>query len=338
MLAWSGARVLATLGSLGREVFGEAGAMLPRSALVARLSDWMALSAEGVLPLLVAVMVVSVAASVIEVRPLLTLRPVRPDATRLSPARGMGRLLSRRGLASGGRALLLLSGMALVTGVVLVRHGRHLGLLPAVELGQGLSAALAVLTEALRWWLVGLAGLGVVDLLAARRALGGRLMMTHAEVERERREAEGDPVYRAERRKLHRQAARLDLATAVREATVIVFDGHERAAALAYHARLPAPRLLVNGRGYVAWRLVELARDADVPIAREARLPRELEEVEPGAYLPSDLYDAAVALFKRLLDGLEPSQAERLRAQLGLSSPTRSATPGTSVASRPLTR
>jgi flagellar biosynthesis protein len=67
----------------------------------------------------------------------------------------------------------------------------------------------------------------------------------------------------------------------------------ERAAALRWDGE-GAPRVVASGRGEVARRIAELAREAGVPVRREAALAEALAKLELELEVPEALY-AAVA-------------------------------------------
>jgi type III secretion protein U len=142
---------------------------------------------------------------------------------------------------------------------------------------------------------VPLAVCGVFDLLVARRRLRRQLRMTREEVARERRDDEGDPRHKAERRRLHR--AVLAAGPVCRAACVIV--NPTRIAVALEHTRGSddAPIVLAKGIGDAAARLRAQARRAGVPIVRDVALARALYRLaEVGDAIPEELYDAAAAV------------------------------------------
>jgi flagellar biosynthesis protein len=67
--------------------------------------------------------------------------------------------------------------------------------------------------------------------------------------------------------------------------------GAARAAALRYEGE-GAPRVVSSGRGHVAERIVELAREAGVPIREDPVLAEALSTLELGSEIPPELYRA----------------------------------------------
>ncbi len=78
--------------------------------------------------------------------------------------------------------------------------------------------------------------------------------------------------------------------------------GEERqlAVALQYNAELPAPRVAASGRGEVARRIIEIARENGVPLVQDTALARALSSVPLQASIPEELYGAVAAILAYL--------------------------------------
>lgn len=77
------------------------------------------------------------------------------------------------------------------------------------------------------------------------------------------------------------------------------------AAALGYQTqRDAAPRLLAKGRGLVADRIVEVAKEHERPIYKDERLAQQLQNLSLGDTIPPDLYEvvAEVLVFIASVD------------------------------------
>jgi len=71
----------------------------------------------------------------------------------------------------------------------------------------------------------------------------------------------------------------------------------KKAAALGYdRSEDQAPRLLAAGKGRMAERIVEIARDADIPVVEDAALVSALMVLEMGEEIPSELYQAVAKI------------------------------------------
>lgn len=53
-----------------------------------------------------------------------------------------------------------------------------------------------------------------------------------------------------------------------------------------------APKVVASGRGYIAERIVEVAREHRVPVVEDAALVAALMSVEVGSPIPPHLYEA----------------------------------------------
>ncbi|MDR1728599.1 MAG: EscU/YscU/HrcU family type III secretion system export apparatus switch protein [Acidobacteriota bacterium] len=75
-------------------------------------------------------------------------------------------------------------------------------------------------------------------------------------------------------------------------------DGGMRAEAVAlqYAPGESAPVVKAKGQGLVAQRIVEIARDADVPVVEDAALVSALLSLELGQEIPAALYEAVARI------------------------------------------
>jgi flagellar biosynthesis protein len=64
-----------------------------------------------------------------------------------------------------------------------------------------------------------------------------------------------------------------------------------RATALHYEGT-GAPKVTASGRGYIADRILEVARENGIPIREDPALSSALEALELGEEIPEDLYKA----------------------------------------------
>jgi flagellar biosynthetic protein FlhB len=141
--------------------------------------------------------------------------------------------------------------------------------------------------------------LGGIDRLIAQRAWNSRWMMTRSEARREQRESEGDPELKAAQRRAYRghpSPAALDAVTA---ATLVVANALSATALRYDEGSSAAPRVVAQGRGLLAKRLIELAHIAGVPVVREPGLAAALSELELGEAIPPTTYEAVAELLRR---------------------------------------
>ena len=66
------------------------------------------------------------------------------------------------------------------------------------------------------------------------------------------------------------------------------------AVALEYEPTDQAPKVIASGQGYVAEKIIQTAREADIPIHRDEKLAGSLREIEIGEYIPQVVADVLV--------------------------------------------
>ena len=73
-------------------------------------------------------------------------------------------------------------------------------------------------------------------------------------------------------------------------------------AAIRYDTRMPAPFVVATGRDHLARRLLRIAREAGVPIHRDAELAQRLLWLQPGEVIPEELYRPVAEVLSFVLD------------------------------------
>lgn len=297
MLHVSGPRLVEALKGLVHETLSAAS----MSDFTADGTEGLALRAVYVMgramaPLLVGVVVVALAANMLQVGIYFSPRRLAPNLGALNPTRGFGRMFSGRNSAQlgiGVAKMLLLSGVAY--SAIHSRIGQIMGVQQLTFLQIfGLGAEI-VYSIALRVG-VALLILAILDYAYQRWRLERELKMTKQEVKEEMRRMEGDPKIKQRRRQLAIQMLKQKLKKDVPMADVVVTNPTEFAIALKYDAdTMHAPRVIAKGQGPIALHIRQIAIAAGVPILERKPLARALYKmVEVGQEIPEQFY-AAVA-------------------------------------------
>lgn len=250
------------------------------------------------LPLLAAAAVASAVVGLVQTGGVISTKRLTPDLARLDPIGGLKNVLRpERGLAVV-RALVGAAVVGWLAIGLLVDEARALTNTVG-DPARGLYLA-AHLTSRLVWlaaW-VGLA-LAAVDLLVVRRAWLRRLMMSHHEVKQEHKESEGDPQLKAARRRAHEELVNSASLAAVKDATLLIINPTHLAMALRYmDGQDEAPKLIGQGHGELARKMVEAAYAYGVPVVRDIPLARALSELQVGDEIPEALYEAVAAILR----------------------------------------
>jgi flagellar biosynthetic protein FlhB len=269
-------------------------AVFDPAQMAGRLYDGTLAALLGFSPFFLLVVVAALLAPMLVSGWLFTFEAIVPDFARLSPLTGLSRIVSWHGLIELGKAVLktlLVGGVA--AAVVWSERAEIVGLV-----NEPLEPALMHLGRLLGFTFLAVAGalllVVVVDVPFQLWDHARQLRMTKEEVRQELKETEGDPQIKARIRALQREAARRRMMAEVPKADVVVTNPAHYAVALRYRERtMRAPRVVAKGSMLLAERIVELAREAEVPVLRSPPLARALyHHAEIGRDIPAALYTA----------------------------------------------
>lgn len=291
------------LALVGPAITSGLASLLERSLFAAGPAEAMAHASALGLPLLgvlAAVMLASAAAAFVQVGPLWAAKAVSFDAKRLDPIKGAKRLVSRDRFVDLARHLLVV----LVAGAVAFGYAKDVAPDLARLSRAGAVAGLWVVGEALFGLALRVGGalalFAVIDLFVQKRRHRRALRMTKDEVKREHRESEGDPQHKQARARAHREAVNHATLEEVRRATVLVVNPTHYAVALRFDvdSDQEAPEVVAKGVDDLARRMIQVAREAGVPIVRDVPLARALHELELGEEIPETFYQAVAAVLE----------------------------------------
>ena len=79
------------------------------------------------------------------------------------------------------------------------------------------------------------------------------------------------------------------------------------AVALEYNPEDDAPRVIASGKGKLAEKIIETAKDNDVPIHEDDKLANTLSKLEIGDMIPPELYEvvAEILIFVDSMDKIK---------------------------------
>lgn len=81
------------------------------------------------------------------------------------------------------------------------------------------------------------------------------------------------------------------------------------AVALEYEPGDKAPKVVATGQGYLAEKIIDVAKEAEVPVHKDAKLARSLSILDIGEYIPPELY-SIVAEVLVFVDNMERIQSK----------------------------
>lgn len=235
---------------------------------------------------------VSVAAPLIQNGPVLSPKAIAFKRDKISPLKGIKRLVSVNQLNEFVKGILKITIVAII------------GTLPVLPMLPGLDSLtnysipdfLDILNDTLIKMLIAvlavLAVIAIVDLIYQRFRHKKELRMTKQEVKEEHKQAEGDPTARQRLRQIRQDRARQRMMSSVPDADVVITNPTHYAIALKYDLdEMEAPRVTAKGQDLIALKIREIAEENDIAIVENPPLARALfasvdleEEVPPEHY------------------------------------------------------
>ena len=240
---------------------------------------------------------------------------LKPQFSRLSPAKTLKRMLSTHSLVDLVKNTLKLAVLTAVSYsawkrgyATLVREGST----PAE-----LQAMVGAACRTLLWQAAALAVVvGVADAAYQRRSFNKQARMSKQDVREEAKQAEGNPEAKSVMRARQLAVARGRMIEAVPKADVVLANPTHLVVALQYTAGTAAPVVVAKGAGPVADRIKAIAAKHSVPVLHDKPLARALyRATEVGDTVPAELFrvvaEVLATVYAAKRRGIRPSWAPR---------------------------
>lgn len=203
--------------------------------------------------------------------------PLKPDFSRLNPAKGLKRIFSKRMLVETAKNLVKFAVYVAIAWLVLRSE------LETVSSSAGDASGLAetLVGASLRllgWFALAALVFTAIDQLIVRKEFGKTMRMSRRELRREARDREGEPRMKQKRKQLHAEfVAASDSLRNVRGADMVIVNPTHYAVALRYDPeRMAAPSIVSRGANGLAIRIKILAFRYGVIIVEDKALARAL--------------------------------------------------------------
>lgn len=242
-------------------------------------------------PIFAATSLIAILINLLQTRGNISLEPIKPKLSNINPMNGMKRMFSTRGFVELLKAVFKIGLVALVTASYIRAN------LPVIIQAHTLepTAYLPFFGQhALRLglWIIGvMLILAILDLIYQIYQYEKDLMLTKTEAKEEYKQMEGDPLVKNRMRQRQRQIAMTAMLREVPKADVVVTNPIHVAVALKYEPDMPAPQVVAKGKGAIAHRIIDIAREFDIHIHRDPPLARSLYKmVDIGGMIPYEFY------------------------------------------------
>lgn len=246
------------------------------------------------LPFLLIAFVVAFITQKMQIKWMVTSKPLQPKLNKLNPINGFKRIFSKDSLFELIMSIFKIALFLFVSYSVLKDN---LGVFITVydyEIRDALGILFDMIMELGIKISIAYMVIGIADLIYRRLKHKKDLRMSKQEVKDEYKNQEGDPKIKSQQRQRMQQASRRRMMQSVPEADVVITNPTHFAVALKYDNTMSqAPLVTAKGADYLAQKIKELAKENDVEIVENKPLARMLyANVEIGDEIPAELYQS----------------------------------------------
>jgi flagellar biosynthesis protein FlhB len=225
-------------------------------------------------------------------------KALKPDPKRMNPVSGAKNIFGPNAIVETAKSISKVGVVAAIVAIALLpklpEFGGMVGISP-VEFGSILADDLGALIKRAAFAYL---FIGIADFAWQRRRTEKSMKMDKQEVKDEAKGQNLPPEVRNALRRRQMELSRKRMMAAVPEADVVVTNPTHFSVALRYDAdRAEAPEVVAKGKGHVALRIRELAREHGVPVVPDPPLARGLyASVELNRQIPEEFFGAVAAV------------------------------------------
>ncbi len=286
-LWFAGERVISSFG----EGMGVMGASEVSGGVISFLLN---IVVKIIFPVLIIAFIFAVVGNVVQTGFTLSTKAFEPKVEKFNPAENAKRIFSTRGLVeftkSVAKASFILGILFTIVIFSYTKIDEFFGLDTSHMLPKSASFVLKVIAIILFFLVV----LSVVDYAWQRWDWWRSLMMSRSELREEMRRYEGDPQVRGYIKRRMFEMARVRMMAEVPRADVVITNPTHIAVAIKYErGKMKAPQVVAKGMNYIAQKIVEIAKENDIPIYQDPPLAWALyKTTKIGDFIPENLYKA----------------------------------------------
>ena len=292
-----------------------------------RFNDWRGLTVQDVVrglhavtghlaailaPLLIPLAVAAFLSMALQTQMNISAESIKPKASKISPAKGLQRIFSARGLVEFGKSVGKVAALGGIGYITLLIWWESLLGSPHYTVAEGLDVLQGIVATVLLLSVILFLLIAAIDYAFQVQQNEQELRMTKREVKEEHKQTEGDPQVRQKRREKQQELSRGRMMEEVPESDVVITNPTHLAIALKYdRAEAPAPQVKAKGQGPLARRIRERAEEAEVPIVRRQELAQVLyKSADVGDVIPEDLYRVIAEILAWVYDPVHQPRPE----------------------------
>lgn len=254
-------------------------------------------------PFLIVAVVIAILLNIVQQKWMITAKPLKPKANKISPMSGIKRIFSVKQLVELVKAIAMMC----VIGIVAYSTIKDKMSLLLTFYDIPFNTALAAVGDIIINLGITISSvfliIGFADLFYQRHKFKKDNMMTKQEVKDEFKNSEGDPQVKSQVKRRMMEISRRRMMEALPEADVVITNPTHFAVALKYEPNSgKAPVVIAKGADYLAFQIKDKAKEYNIEIVENKPLARILyHNVDIGMEIPPELYQVVAEILARVL-------------------------------------
>ena len=225
--------------------------------------------------------------------PIFAMEKIQPKLSNLDPAAGIKKMFSLDNFVELMKTLAKTLVLGIIAWFSITAAIGQLAQLPAGQPLLIIDAVASMLVKLFGWTLGVFMGITALDTAYQHHAYAKKMRMSIADIKKEHKDNEGDPMLKGQRRQLQQEWSQETSSQAARSASVLVVNPTHIAIAIRYDKEeLPIPIVTAKAQDEKARAMRDAASEAFVPVLRNQQLARQLlSDVDEGDAVPRELFD-----------------------------------------------
>jgi len=261
------------------------------------ISMWIEIFSDIMIPILIITVVVAIVSSIVLGGWTMSIESVRPKLEKISPMKGIKRILSAKGLMEFIKSLLKVMIVGTVSYFVFIHYLNDIKYLSSLSIEQSADIAMEMLGYFFLISSSALLLIVMIDVPFQIHSTRKELKMTKQDIKDEMKDSEGRPEVKMKRRELARKLAFSRQMDDVPTADVIITNPTHYAVALKYNGTDDAPIVVAMGTDILALKIRTIGKQYNVSIVEAPPLARSLYYFgNIGHPIHEGLYDAVARI------------------------------------------
>ena len=254
------------------------------------------------LPILFPVFIMAILVNIGQSGLLFTLKPLKPNMSKLNPASGLKKLFSMKKVVETIQAfgkLIIVAYFPINT----VKNNFFI-IVNTIKMPmyQGLGVIIDIITKIIWQVLFALVVIAVIDYLYQRYTYEKGIKMSKYDVKKEREEQEGKPeVKRAQKKKMF-EILQANMMKELPKADVVITNPIHYAVAIKFDQEIDdIPIVIAKGALKLAQKIKDIAKENKIPIVENVEVARTLyQNCDVGDVIPEDFFKAVAEILAQV--------------------------------------